>query len=203
MVTSFASNTKSNDSTVHQSCSFIPVWITWSVDKAIYHGSFQNDTQSAQSPPRGPRHQEALPGYRLRHCKYTHNATFFFTPLSHPDCTSYLHLCLALRMAQATPMTCGRWKCPGARRGILWRCCAAKSASFTERLAVCFTPLARLCPSGKFPSCLYEMLICARREVRGQKSASSQGLGTRGGDLQSLFEGDSKLSVEHRGPYQS
>lgn len=135
------------------------------IDKAIFYGPFQNNTQSSQSPPRGSCHQETLPGYWLRNSKYTHDATFCFTA-SNADCVSYLHLCLFLRMAQAMPMTCGRWRCQEVRRVIRWKCCAVKSVLFTERLVVCFTPPARLYPSGKFTSCLLEMLICARQEVK-------------------------------------
>lgn len=72
---------------------------------------------------------------------------------------------LVLRMAQATPMTCGRWRCQEVRRVIRWKCYAAKSVLFTERPVVCCTPLARLCPSGRFTSCLLEMLICGSEEV--------------------------------------
>lgn len=172
MATSFVWSTKSNDSAAF---SFIPAWIAWALDKAIYHGPFQNNTQPSQSPARGPSHQEALPGYRLRHRKYTHDGTLSFTPLSHLGVTSYLHLCLFLRMAQATPMTCGRWRYPEVRRVNWWKCCAAKSASFTEHPAVCFTPPARLCPSGKFTSCRYELLIGARRKVKGQNGILYRG----------------------------
>lgn len=73
---------------------------------------------------------------------------------------------LVLRMAQATPMTSGRWRCQGVRRVIWSKCYAAKSVLSTERPVVCFTPPARLCPSGKFTSCLLEMLICTSQEVK-------------------------------------
>lgn len=88
---------------------------------------------------------------------------------------SYLHLCSVLRMAQATPMTYGKWSYPEVRRVIWWKCCAAKFASFTEHPAVCFTPPARLCPSGKFTSCRCELLIGARRKVKGQNGILYRG----------------------------
>lgn len=56
---------------------------------------------------------------------------------------------LLLRMAQVTSMTCGRWRCVEVGGETWWRFCAAKSAFYTELLAVCFTPLARPSQSGK------------------------------------------------------
>lgn len=173
MVTSFAWSTKSNDS-AEQQFSFIPLYhmifrfssLERCLYKAIFYGLFQNNTQSSQSPPRGSCHQETLPGYRLRNCEHADDTTFCFTPVSNADCVSQLHFFLVLRMAQATPMTCGRWRCQEVRRVIWWKCYAAKSVLFTERPVVCFTPLARLCPSGKFTSCLLEMLICTSQEVK-------------------------------------
>lgn len=52
------------------------------------------------------------------------------------------------RMALETQMTCGRWRCAGVRRATWSRCCAAKSAFFTELRDVCCTPPERLYQSG-------------------------------------------------------
>lgn len=180
MVTSFAWSTKSNDS-AEQQFSFIPLYhmifrfssLERCLYKAIFYGHFQNNTQSSQSPPRGSCHQETLPGYRLRNCEHADDTTFCFTPVSNADCMSQLHFFLVLRMAQATPMTCGRWRCQEVRRVIWWKCYAAKSVLFTERPVVCFTPLARLCPSGKFTPCLPEMLIFYK--PRGQNICLRRG----------------------------